>query len=108
MDGEFVYLLDQLREEFGLPLKIISGWRCVQHNRKFGGDERRFHTYGLAADMLCFYSEYRHALLKYIFKMNFSGVGIYKKHIHVDMRRTYRNAVWLENQEMSEFLGEVA
>ena len=94
MDGEFVHLLDQLREEFGLPLKIISGWRCVKYNRMFHGNERKFHTYGLAADMLCFENEYRHALLKYIFKMNFNGVGIYKNHIHVDMRRIGRNAVY--------------
>ena len=93
MDVEFVWRLDQLREKLGLPLRITSGYRCVQHNRAIGGADNSFHKAGLAADIMCHGDDYRHTLLNYVFKMYFGGIGIYKRHIHVDLRMR-RQVLW--------------
>ncbi len=43
--------LDHIREEYGLPLYISSGYRCPELNRKVGGKETSQHLKGQAADI---------------------------------------------------------
>jgi len=40
----------QLREAFGRPIKISSGYRCPQHNFVIGGEKDSVHLFGLALD----------------------------------------------------------
>ena len=109
MEPDFIRRLDQLRHSFALPLRITSGFRCAKYNAEIGGAKFSLHTDGLAADIACQGSEYRHSLLYHIMACKFGGVGIYKKHIHVDMRRMAgRNAVWLGGMEQTDVLSEVA
>lgn len=43
--------LDHIREEYGLPLYISSGYRCPELNKKVGGKEKSQHLKGQAADV---------------------------------------------------------
>ena len=43
--------LDKIREEYGLPLYISSGYRCPELNKKVGGKEKSQHLKGQAADV---------------------------------------------------------
>lgn len=43
--------LDHIREQYGLPLYISSGYRCPELNRKVGGKETSQHLKGQAADI---------------------------------------------------------
>lgn len=43
--------LDAIREEYGLPLYITSGYRCPDLNSKIGGKETSQHLKGQAADI---------------------------------------------------------
>ena len=43
--------LDAIREEYGLPLYISSGYRCPDLNTKVGGKETSQHLKGQAADI---------------------------------------------------------
>lgn len=43
--------LDQIREEFGEPIFVNSGYRCQKLNKKVGGSTRSAHLKGLAADL---------------------------------------------------------
>lgn len=43
--------LDHIREEYGLPLYISSGYRCPELNRKVGGKDKSQHLKGQAADI---------------------------------------------------------
>ena len=43
--------LDKIREEYGLPLYISSGYRCPDLNTKVGGKETSQHLKGQAADV---------------------------------------------------------
>lgn len=44
-------LLDPLRERWGSPLIVTSGYRCAKLNRAVGGAARSQHTKGQAADL---------------------------------------------------------
>ena len=37
MDSEFLLLLDQIREQYGRPIHINSGYRTAERNRMVGG-----------------------------------------------------------------------
>ena len=43
--------LDKIRDEYGLPLYISSGYRCPELNKKVGGKEKSQHLKGQAADI---------------------------------------------------------
>jgi len=49
---QLAILLDQIREEYGKPITIISGARCKDHNRKVGGARKSAHVQGKAADLV--------------------------------------------------------
>ena len=43
--------LDEIREGYGKPIIINSGYRCPELNRKVGGVSSSFHQLGLAVDI---------------------------------------------------------
>ena len=43
--------LDNIREQYGKPLYILSGYRCDELNRKVGGKDKSQHKKGQAADI---------------------------------------------------------
>lgn len=43
--------LDPVREKFGRPIKVNSGYRCPKHNAKVGGARNSQHMAGEAADI---------------------------------------------------------
>lgn len=45
-------LLDPLREAWGGPLIVTSGYRCPELNKAVGGSETSAHTAGWAADLV--------------------------------------------------------
>lgn len=44
-------VLDPLREMWGAPIKVTSGYRCVKLNTAVGGSKTSQHTKGQAADI---------------------------------------------------------
>lgn len=44
-------VLDPIREIYGHPIKVNSGFRCKSVNRAVGGDNKSYHLNGLAADI---------------------------------------------------------
>lgn len=44
-------ILDPLREKYGKPIKINSGFRCPELNKVVGGSKTSQHLNGLAADI---------------------------------------------------------
>ena len=45
------YLLDPLREMYGKPIRVNSGYRCPKLNSAVGGSATSEHRYGMAADI---------------------------------------------------------
>lgn len=44
-------ILEPVRQRFGHPLTITSGFRCVKLNRIVGGQPNSYHLKGMAADI---------------------------------------------------------
>ena len=48
---ELLEVLDGLREHYGKPIKITSGYRCTELNKLVGGSPTSAHVIGYAADL---------------------------------------------------------
>ena len=44
-------VLDPIREHWGLPIRVTSGYRCPELNEEVGGVEDSWHMQGCAADI---------------------------------------------------------
>lgn len=55
--------LDEIREGYGKPIYVNSGYRCPKLNQKVGGVKSSYHQLGLAADL-----RYDNELKDYIIK----------------------------------------
>ena len=51
IDESLVMLLQCIREHFGKPITITSGYRTAAHNKSVGGAAYSQHLYGRAADI---------------------------------------------------------
>lgn len=103
-------ILDKIREAFGGPIKIVSGYRTPFWNHAVGGAERSHHVIwekggkylfgGDAADIAPadFTNDKMASLRKLVDKMTrenslplLGGYGKYKNWVHVDMRQRKTN-----------------
>lgn len=76
--------LDKVRTELGLPIKVVSGYRCPAHNKAVGGVKDSQHVLGQAADITCSDLEKLWEILPKYFQA--IGDGRAKGFIHVDRR----------------------
>lgn len=51
IDNRLVDFLQSIRNDYGSPILIDSGYRCERHNLYIGGTEGSYHLFGLAADI---------------------------------------------------------
>ena len=51
VDSSLAALLQKIRDHFGRPVVITSGYRTVAHNKSVGGAAYSQHLYGRAADI---------------------------------------------------------
>ena len=85
IDIRLVDLLQQVRDFFDVPVAIISGCRCEEHNRKIGGAPRSQHLYGKAADFRVL-NVPPSVVYEFCDAMNPGGLGSYATFTHMDVR----------------------
>lgn len=76
--------LQVIRDLFGAPIKINSGYRTPEHNKAVGGKSKSLHLYGMAADI-----EIKGIGAREVQKRlkNWSGgMGSYETFTHLDIR----------------------
>jgi uncharacterized protein YcbK (DUF882 family) len=84
MSDSFIKMLDSVREEYGKPIRINSGFRTEEANTRAGGVSNSSHLKGLAADLRVKNSKERYELLTVLMKY-FDRIGVAKSFIHVDI-----------------------
>lgn len=97
VDMYLVQQLQRLRDSFGLPIKIASGYRCPEHNKAIGGAKNSQHMQGKAVDISTanLPATERYRLIQLIFRVGaFRGIGIGGGKLHVDVRRTDSPVMW--------------
>ncbi|QDP61075.1 MAG: putative peptidase M15 [Prokaryotic dsDNA virus sp.] len=85
MNPAFLKILDELRDRFGKPMKINSGYRTEKHNKKIGGVKDSSHMKGLAVDVSITNSQDRFHFLKCCFQLGITRIGVANSFIHIDI-----------------------
>ena len=85
MCDTLIQMLDEVREEYGKPIRITSGYRTEAWNEKVNGVSDSAHLKGFAADLAVKNSRERFELLFLLIKYNFNRIGIANTFIHVDI-----------------------
>ena len=76
VQGLINHVLDPLREWYGKPIYVNSGYRCPELNKAVGGVENSFHVSGCAADIDARSYEENKKLFEYIREnLPFTEVG---------------------------------
>ena len=84
---ELVEVLQEIRDHFGKPVNINSGFRTASHNKKVDGAAQSQHCYGTAADIsIAGVSPKTIAAFVETIMPSMGGIGIYKTFVHVDVR----------------------
>ena len=84
--------LEVIRAEFGgKPIKVISGYRPLEYNRKLGSDDTSQHVQGRAADFQiagvapkAIWD--RMLALRHVGRIEIGGAGVYDEFCHIDVR----------------------
>jgi uncharacterized protein YcbK (DUF882 family) len=98
MNMEFLFRLDRARELAGVPFKINSGFRCLTHNTNVGSLPTSSHRRGLAVDIRATDNYTRHRILKALYQVGFTRIGIGPTFIHVDWDLNKpQDMTWLYN-----------
>jgi uncharacterized protein YcbK (DUF882 family) len=92
IDETLIECLEMLRFLIGSPLRIVSGYRCPEYNKKVGGARRSKHLLGYAADVqvagttadrsVTLISKHADKITEF----NRGGIGLYKTFVHLDVR----------------------
>lgn len=93
MDEYFLRVLDELRDRCGFPFNISSGYRSAEHSEERDKERPGTHAQGIAADIKVYNGAQRYAIVREAMEMGFSGIGIAKSFVHVDIRST-RPVLW--------------
>lgn len=89
INEKLVEYLQKIREHFGKPITITSGYRCVKHNSSptVGGATGSRHTKGDAADIVVS-GVIPAEVAKYAESIGIKGIGLYSNFVHIDTRTT--------------------
>ena len=88
MVEEFIHRLDELREACGFPFKITSGYRSPSHSIEARKAKPGTHAQGIACDIAVSGGAQRHTIIKEAMRLGFTGIGVAKTFVHVDIRDT--------------------
>jgi len=96
LDVELVAKLDMARSKAGVPFVITSGRRTPEQNERVLGVDASAHITGKAVDLRCHDSSVRYKMVKALLDAGFNRVGIYDKHLHVDIDDSKdQNVIWI-------------
>lgn len=102
IDDDLVKYVQKIRDHFGKPITVTSGYRCPTHNKNIGGATGSRHSKGQAADIVV--SGVAPAeVAKYAESIGIKGIGLYETNkdghfTHVDTRTT--KSFWYGQNEV--------
>lgn len=96
MCEDFLARLQTLRDEFGKPMRITSGYRSPRHSVERKKEKPGPHSTGKAADIAVQGAD-AHTLVALAMRLGFNGIGVSQKaggarFIHIDTLP--RRAMW--------------
>lgn len=85
MSKDLLNMLDSIRKDIERPIKINSGYRTEEHNRRIKGSPTSSHVKGLAVDIHVPDNAFRFALIKSAIDHGITRIGVYRTFIHLDI-----------------------
>ena len=103
IDEQLVEYLQKIRDHFGKPVTITSGYRCETHNKSVNGATSSRHAKGQAAD-ISVQGVKPAEVAKYAESIGILGIGLYETDkdghfVHIDTRTT--KAFWYGQAQAS-------
>ncbi len=95
MNRKFLKVLDKIRKDSGVSMKVNSGYRTKVHNATVGGSPNSSHLKGLAADISCKDSQDRKKLIFAALDNGITRIGISKTFLHFDSDDSKVDAIWV-------------
>lgn len=83
---ELVEKLNKIRVDYGMQMRVNSGYRSEAHNAKVGGVKNSQHRKGTAADIHCPWPKLQDNLVKLALEHGIRGIGRYNTFVHLDVR----------------------
>ncbi len=101
IDESLVSYVQKIRDHFGKPVTINSGYRCSTHNANIGGANGSRHTKGQAAD-IAVKDVAPTEVAKYAESIGILGIGLYETakdgyFVHIDTRT--KKSFWYGQSE---------
>jgi len=94
IDPKVVDKLQSFRDLVGKPVVVTSGCRCKMYNLHIGGVDNSPHLLGLAADIQV--SGMTPVTLGILAsRIHYIRIGIYDKHLHIDIKPPNPSKYWL-------------
>ena len=87
MKPEFLEKLDDLREACEMPFIITSGYRAPEHPIEARKTVAGTHAQGIACDISARNGVERGRIVKHAIELGFTGIGVAKTFVHVDIRK---------------------
>ena len=92
MDPVLLAMLDDLREEYGYPIKLTSTYRSPDHPIEAKKSKPGEHAHGAAVDIACVGGEATFKLVKAAIEVGFTRIGISRKNNFVHVGVGYSGA----------------
>ena len=92
MNPVLLAMLDDLREEYGYPIKLTSTYRSPDHPIEARKSKPGEHAYGAAVDIACVGGEATFKLVKAAMEVGFTRIGISRKNNFVHVGVGYSGA----------------
>jgi len=102
-DPRLVAALEDLRRGVRAPIHVLSGCRCLEHNRAVGGAKDSQHLLGTAADITVPGVPIRSVCQQAMKIPAFAGLGLDEQRcmLHVDVRESPARWVYLGGKAVS-------
>ena len=98
MDPSLLIMLDNLREEYGYPIKLTSTYRSPDHPIEAKKSKPGEHAYGAAVDIACVGGEATFKLVKAAIEVGFTRIGISRKsnfvHVGIGYPGAPETTIW--------------
>lgn len=85
MDPQLIIMLDALRERYGKPLIITSGFRCENHPAEASKLKPGSHAQGTAVDIKTTTGHQKYQIKHLAYSMGFVGIGDGNTFTHLDV-----------------------